>query len=241
MLLGGVVGIGVLAFVSHPWLEELSRKHQLPAYGLGRFTRRKQSYRNLLGLILIMFGIYFVDSLGFLRLLKTPLYMESAWLSPDFDVRMFIAWTHVIAALVAGVLYASLRERPLFLWIFGIFALTHLQYSIHIRTNPTNAVLLMPVLYALAVSLYTVVNFVIWADISTPDTISLNSALGVALSGWTATFLSTGLAIRWGESLSLERHIQIVDSLATLFFLGMLLLAYFYPFHDKRRLHHETK
>ena len=176
-----------------------------------------------------MFGIYFVDSLGFLRLLKTPLYMQSAWQSPDFDVRLFIAGAHVVGALVAGVLYSSLHQRPLFLWIFGIFALTHLQYSFHIRLESANAVLSMPMLYALAVSLYTVVNFAIWADISTPDTISLNSALGVALSGWTATFLSTALALRWQDSISLERHIQIVDSLAMLFFLVMLVLAFLHP------------
>lgn len=175
-----------------------------------------------------------MDSLGFLRLLKTPLYMQSAWQSPELDLRLFIACTHVVGALVAGVLYSNLRVRPLFLWIFGIFALTHLQYSFHIRLESANAVLSMPMLYALGVSLYTVVNFAIWADISTPDTISLNSALGVALSGWTATFLSTGLAIRWGESLSLERHIQVVDSLAMVFFLAMLLLAFLRPAQSQR-------
>ena len=86
----------------------------------------------------------------------------------------------------------------------------------------------MPMLYALAVSLYTVVNFAIWADLSTSDTISLNSALGVALSGWTATFLSTGLAIFWqGRGLTLERHIQIVNAMAMLLFIVMLVLAFF--------------
>ena len=93
----------------------------------------------------------------------------------------------MVGALVAGVLYSSLHQRPLFLWILGIFTLTHLQYSIHIRTQATSAALSLLMLYALAVSLYTVVKFAIWADISTPDTICLNSALGVALSGRTAT------------------------------------------------------
>jgi len=229
MLIGGVTGVGILALIRHPWIERLACQHELPAFAHGRFVRQGQADKRMLGLVAVMFGIYFVDSLGFLRLLKTPLYMTGAWQSPDFDIRLFIAGTHVIGALVAGVLYSSLRTRPLFLWIFGIFALTHLQYSFHIRTGAENNVLSMPMLYALAVSLYTVVNFAIWADLSTPDTISLNSALGVALSGWTATFLSTGLAIAWGDNLSLERHIQVVDSLAMIFFLGMLLLAYFYP------------
>ena len=227
MLLSGAVGVGILAFIRHPWLDTLAHQYEHPAFAQGRFVRQGRADHRTLGLIAIMFCIYFVDSLGFLRLLKTPLYMTSAWQSPDFDIRLFIAVTHVIGALVAGVLYSSLRTRPLFLWIFGIFALTHLQYSLHIRVGAGNTVLSMPMLYALAVSLYTVVNFAIWADLSTPDTICLNSALGVALSGWTATFLSTGLAIAWGEHMSLERHIQVVDSLAMLLFLLMLILAYF--------------
>lgn len=227
MLAGGTAGVGILAFIRHSWLEVLARQHELPEFAHGRFVRQGRADKRMLGLVVIMFGVYFVDSLGFLRLLKTPLYMANAWQSPDLDIRLFIAGTHVIGALIAGVLYSSLRTRPLFLWIFGIFALTHLQYSFHIRVGAENTVLSMPMLYALAVSLYTVVNFSIWADLSTPDTISLNSALGVALSGWTATFLSTGLAIAWGERLSLERHIQVVDSLAMLFFLAMLLLTVF--------------
>ncbi len=176
-----------------------------------------------------MFGVYFVDSLGFLRLLKTPLYMQSAWQSPELDARLLIGGMHVAGALAAGALYSALNLRHLFYWIFGIFALTHLQYSFHIRLTGSAGVLSMPMLYALAVSLYTVVNFALWADLSTPETVSVNAALGVALSAWTATFLSTALAIRWQEALPLERHIQIVDSLAILFFLAMLAMAFFRP------------
>ena len=227
MLLGGVIGMGLLAFARHPWLDVLANQQLKPAFALGRFTRRRLTRWHIPGLILIMFGIYFVDSLGFLRLLNTPIYMTSAWQSPDFDTRAFIAVIHVIGALAAGALYPALRERSLFLWIFGTFMLAHLQYSFHIQTGSVNAVLSMPMLYALAVSLYTVINFAVWADLSTPDTISLNSALGVALSGWTATFLSTSLAISWSERLPLDLHIRIVNSLAMLFFLAMLMLSFF--------------
>ena len=81
-------------------------------------------------------------------------------------------------------------------------------------------------LYATAVSLYTVVNFAVWADISTPDTIPLHSALGVALSGWLATFLSTALALQWqAGGMELEPHLRAVDALALLFFVGLLVLA----------------
>jgi hypothetical protein len=88
--------------------------------------------------------------------------------------------------------------------------------------------LAMPMLYAMAVSLYTVVNFAIWADVSTPETISMNTSYGVALSGWTATFLSTALAIQWQENgLPLEQHLQIVDALAMLFFLALIGISFF--------------
>lgn len=235
MLAGGVIGMGALAFAHHRWLDALADQHLRPEFALGRFTRLGLSKWRIPGLILIMFGIFFVDSLGFLRLLKTPMYMDNAWQSSDFNTRAFIAVIHVIGALAAGALYPALRERSLFLWIFGTFALTHLQYNFHIQTGSMNAVLSMPMLYALAVSLYTVINFAVWADLSTPDIIPLNSALGVALSGWTATFLSTSLAIYWGESLPLDLHIRIVNSLAMLFFLAMLLLAFFEPVRFSKR------
>jgi MFS family permease len=227
---GGTLLTGVLAFARHPWLDQLARQHRLPAFGRGRFTGRPSGQRShLLILIVAMFAIYFVDSLGFLRLLKTPVYMQSAWQSPDINVRLFIAAVHVAGALAAGILYTALSERHLFLWVFGIFALAHLQYSFDIRLGSgPGAALSMPMLYALAVSLYTVLNFALWADLSTPDTICMRSALGVALSGWTATFLSTALAIYLqGAGVSLERHVQIVDALAMLFFTAALTLAFF--------------
>jgi MFS family permease len=229
----GSLGMGVLTFIHHPWLEALAKQHEDPRFALGRFIHHREGEvprpsRRIRGLILIMFGIYFVDSLGFLRLLKIPGFMEGTWQSPLITDRIFISVVHVVGALIAGVLYSALSERQLFTWILGLFALTHLQYSLHIRaTGSAQVNLSMPMLYALAVSLYTVVNFAIWADLSTPETISMNSALGVALSAWTATFLSTGLAIYWqGKGLILSRHIQIVDSLAALLFLGMLILAF---------------
>ena len=195
-----------------------------------RSRRRSSGLRTRLApLIAAMFAIYFIDSLSFLRLLKTPAYMHSAWQSPDLHVRLFIAVVHVAGALAAGILYTALSERHLFLWIFGIFALAHLQYSFDIRLGlGPGATLSMPMLYALAVSLYTVLNFALWADLSTPDTICMRSALGVALSGWTATFLSTALAIYLqGVGVSLEQHIQIVDALAMLFFTAALTFTFF--------------
>jgi MFS family permease len=229
----GLISLGGLAFVKTPITARLAEQHKQPEFWFGRYTRRSLGgkaaiNRKVLIMIILMFGIYFVDSLGFLRLLATPVYMDSAWQSPQLAPRLFIGVTHVIAALIAGVLYTALNERGLLFWIFGIFAMTHLMYTLNGRMDSNLAPpLAMPMLYAMADSLYTVVNFAIWADVSTPETISINTSYGVALSGWTATFLSTALAIRWQESgMPLERHLQIVDALSMLFFLALITLSF---------------
>jgi hypothetical protein len=91
----------------------------------------------------------------------------------------------------------------------------------------TAASLGVPALYATAVSLYTVVNFALWTDFSTPVTAPWLTAVGVALSGWAATFLSTALAIQWQTSgVPLETHLRAVNALAQVFFLAMLVVAF---------------
>jgi MFS family permease len=234
IMLLGLIGLGGLTFIKNPITTHLAEQHKQPNFWFGRYTRRNLNSKKLINqkvlmMIILMFGIYFVDSLGFLRLLATPAYMNSAWQSPQLTTRLFIGVTHVIAALIAGVLYTALTERGLLFWIFGIFAMTHLMYTLNGRMDSNLAPpLAMPMLYAMAVSLYTVVNFAIWADVSTPKTISVNTSYGVALSGWTATFLSTALAIRWQEGgMPLERHLQIVDALSMLFFLALIVLSFF--------------
>jgi MFS family permease len=232
LMAAGTIGLGMLAFLRIGFIDRLASQHKQPEFGRGRFIVTEPDGNDrirgsLLLLIILMFGIYFVDSLGFLRLADTPFFFDSAWQSPETGPRLAIGIAHVLAAMVAGVLYSALNEKELFLWIFGIFAMVHLMYTFTARsTQIGEAPLIMPVLYAVAVSLYTVVNFALWADISTPRTISRNTSVGVALSGWTATFLSTALALRMAE-IPLETHLRIVDSLAMLFFLLVLLLIYF--------------
>jgi uncharacterized membrane protein YidH (DUF202 family) len=223
-----LLALGFLAFVKPPFVDQLAQQHRMPRFHRGRFVDRHDHVRrDLVGLIVLMFGIYFVDSLGFLRLLDTPLLIESAWQSPRYNVRVMIGIVHVVAALVGGVLYDALEVRRLFYWIFGIFALVHLLYTMSLRTATSAPALIMPVLYAWGVSLYTVVNFAVWADISTPRTIGRNAAIGVALSGWAATFMSTALSIWWqNNGMSLERHLNIVNALAILFLLALIIQAY---------------
>jgi MFS family permease len=234
IMLVGSVSIGVLSFKKLAFMEKLARQHIRPEFAVGRFVRQDQEgspriSRRLLVLILLMFGIFFIDSLGFLRIIKTPVYVDTAWGSPELGTHIFIGGTHVVAALIAGVLYSALDAKGFFLWIFGLFAMVHLMYGLNNQISPgEDAALGTPMLYAIAVSLYTVLNFAIWADVSTPHTISRNAALGVALSGWTATFISTALAIAWRSGgMSLGRHLNIVAAFSLLFFVGMLVLSFF--------------
>lgn len=230
LLLGIVVALASVGrtFVAQ-WVNELAQNHRLARFGKGRFLRsRAYSPRQFWGFVALMFGIFFVDSLGFLRIIDTPVLVDGTWQSATLTPRLTIGLAHVVTALIAGVLYTYLNRRHLFYWIFGIFALTHLTYTFRVWLLPetTSLSLGAPTLYATAVSLYTVVNFAIWADFSTPQTISRNTAVGVALSGWTATFLSTALAIQWQSSgVPLEQHLRTVNSVAQLFFLGLIVAA----------------
>lgn len=238
LMLPGTVAFGILAFAPLPFMRQLAQQHRQPEYAWGRFVRRQADGRltvdrRVIVVVALMFGIFFVDSLGFLRLLDTPIYIESSWQSPLLGVRLFIASVHVAAALIGGVLYSRLHENSLFVWIFGIFALVHFMYRLDARLGGS-AALGMPMLYAIAVSLYTVVNFAIWADLSTPANISFNTALGVSLSGWTATFLSTAVAIQFQfAGMPLETHLQIVNGLALLFFVLLLFILFVSPAQRK--------
>lgn len=139
---------------------------------------------------------------------------------------MTIAAAHVVAAFVGGTLYGALGERALLAWVLGAFVLVHLGYQFDAQLGLGDGRALgIPILYAVAVSLYTVVTFAVWADLSTPDTIGLHAALGVAASAWTATFLATALALRWAAAgVPFERHVALVNGVALPAFLVLLVV-----------------
>ncbi len=247
VMLPGVLVMAVLVFARLPLLNVLAQQHHLPEFGNGRLLCEDDRgiFRlryNPIGLLVIMFVVYFIDSLGFLRLLEMPLYMQFAWQSTEPNIHLFIAITHVISALAGGILYSVLPERRLFLWVFAFFALAQLQYIFHTRFGSNDyAPLVMPMLYAIAVSLYTVINFAIWADMATPQTISFTSASGVAFSGWAATFLSTALAILLQDrGLSFEKHFEMVSAVSSVSFLILLLWSYLrglvQPFQTRKKV-----
>lgn len=233
VMVPGTLLLALLAMTNFPGSNVLAYNHLNRTYGQGRFVQNSlqadHSFNwRLFVLIAIMFSIYFVDSLGFLRLVGEPIYMNTAWQSPDPGVRLAIGLSHVFGALIAGVLYTNLNDRGIFLWVLGIFALVHFGYSFSLSGDGSTGVALgLPLLYALTVSMYTVVSFAIWSDISTPKNITRNTAIGVALSGWTATFLSTSLAIYWQtRGMPLDEHFRIVQAIALVFFVLILVILF---------------
>jgi MFS family permease len=145
-MVAGAAVLGVAAFKSNPVVIALSQQYASPEFGRGRFVRKAcgQIDRRFVGIVVLMFGIYFIDSLGFLRIIRTPIYLNTAWQSPEADMRLFIGITHVAGAAIAGIFYSVLRTRSLFLWVFGIFSLVHLLYAFHARFTPgSGATILM--------------------------------------------------------------------------------------------------
>jgi MFS family permease len=235
----GILVLAVLSFVRVERLDVLldTLGSQYETYGTGRFCAgtpiRARSLAFIVPVVL-MFGVFFIDSLGFLRIIDTPALLLSSWQSPTVSTRLFIASAHVVGAVMAGVIYANYSLSRIFLWTFALFALTHVMYTSDLRfaevfptiadsgTSPLN-----PALYAVAVSFYTTLNFALWPDLSTPKTIGTHAAIGIGVAGWFATFASTSLALYFqATELTLLSHLNVVQALSLLLVLGLVIGLY---------------
>jgi MFS family permease len=235
----GVLVLAVLASgrvrVLRDLVDRLSTQHH--EFGMGRFCRDRTVStrgRSFWAPVLLMFGVFFVDSLGFLRIIETPVLILSSWQSPDLTTRLLIAAVHVLGAFMAGVLYVNFDRNGLFLWVFALFALTHVLYTSDLRiasvfpgvARDTPSVV-NPLFYALAVSFYTTLNFALWPDLSTAETVGTRSAIGVGMAGWLATFLSTAVALYFDSTaVTLLTHLNLVNALAILLLVGLGMSLY---------------
>jgi MFS family permease len=206
------------------------------AHGAGRFVRppARPSASVFWGLVAVMFAVFFIDSLGFLRIIEAPTYILSSWQSPETGPRLFIAVTHLVGAAMAGVLYMGFGRRWLIVWILGLFAFTHLLYTSHILVGPAgmDPPLVLPLFYVLAVSFYTTLNFALWPDLSSAQDIGMRTALGVGIAGWLASFLSTALALAsTSAGVSLLTHLRYVNALALLLAVGVPTALYVARMH----------
>jgi hypothetical protein len=181
-----------------------------------------------------MFGVFFVDSLGFLRIIDTPALLLSSWQSPALSTRLLIAAAHVVGAAMAGVIYVNFELERVFLWTFALFALTHVLYTSDLRLAATFPTLvtgtpspLNPMFYAAAVSFYTTLNFALWPDLSTAASVGTHSAVGIGVAGWLATFLSTALSLYFAAAdLTLLSHLNVVQALSLLLLFGLAVGLY---------------
>lgn len=214
----GTIGLAALTVGLGPLgqlVDRLSTHAARPDYGRGRFSGPGADRRLVIAAGLL-FIVFFVDSLGFMRLVESP-FVTSSWQSSELLDRGTLIGAHAVGALVGGILYSTFDERFLWPWIFGIFGLVAMTYVLDVRLGAFSQALAMPILYAVAVSLYTVITFALWPDLSTPDTITRNVAVGVAISGWAATFASTALALVWRSSgMDLDRHLSMVAAVSLL-------------------------
>jgi hypothetical protein len=172
-----------------------------------------------------MFAVFFLDSFGFLRILDTPALALASWQSPVYATRVSIALAHIVSAGAAAVIYTYFRKGVLFTWVVGIFALTHLLYLFD-SADPSGA-LAAPLLYAGAVSFYTVITFALWADCSDARTVPWRTAVGVGVAGWSATFLSTAAVMVSNTYLTRTTHFRLTSALSLLFLVVVAGFVYF--------------
>ena len=216
-------------------LADLGTQHR--AFGRGRFCHPERVRTRSLAFavpVVLMFGVFFVDSLGFLRIVDTPSLLLSSWQSPALSTRLLIAAAHVVGAVMAGVIYTNFSLSRIFLWTFALFALSHVAYTSDLRLAAVFPSLasgagspLNPALYAVAVSFYTTLNFALWPDLSTADSIGTHAAIGVGVAGWLATFTSTGLALYFqAADLTLLTHLNVVQALSLLLLVGVAVGLY---------------
>lgn len=235
----GLLVLGLLSFGRHERIETLRSDlgSQYRSFGTGRFSHPEPIGTRSLAFmvpVILMFGVFFIDSLGFLRIIDTPSLLLSSWQSPDLSMRVFIAVAHVVGALMAGVIYVNFSLSRVFLWTFALFALTHVMYTSDLRLAAVFPSLaqggmspLNPAFYAVAVSFYTTLNFAIWPDLSTARTIGTHSAIGIGVAGWLATFSSTALALYFQSAdLTLLTHLNVVQALSLLLLFGLAVGLY---------------
>ena len=231
VMIPGAAVLGIVSFRRFDFVAKLARQHE--HFGVGRFSRpdpvQTASFA-FWGPLILMFSVFFIDSLGFLRIIESPAYISTSWQSTDVGVRLFIAITHIVGAAMAGVLYTVFDRRWIWGSVLALFAFTHLLYTFHLGTAPAgiDPPLALPLFYVLAVSFYTTLNFALWPDLSTASNIGLHTGLGVGIAGWLASFLSTSLALySEGAGLTLLEHLRFVNALALLLAVAFPVTLYF--------------
>ncbi|MBD3351109.1 MAG: hypothetical protein GF364_06450 [Candidatus Lokiarchaeota archaeon] len=190
---------------------------------VGRFTKDKETYHSFIYIVILMFGVYFVDSFGFLRVINEDMIIDVTW-HGDIYIKLLIGFTHLFSALIMGVIYQKYNEKIVFLCALIGFVIGDFLFSLY----PTGILLYITAsIYCATVSFYTINSFMAWSDISTENNISKHAGIGVGIGGWLSSFLSTTITTFLFETLTgtsgFARHLQISGVIAVLFLVFSIL------------------
>jgi hypothetical protein len=173
--------------------------------------------------VLLMFGVYFVDSFGFLRIAKQD-FFQILW-HGVFGVKMYLGISHLIAAVIMGYIYQKKKHLgPIIVFISALcgFVLCDFLFS----SDPTGPLLyITSYLYCATVSFYTINSFTVWSDISTSKNISSRAGIGIGIGGWLSSFLSTSLTEQLLISLPGDDGYRIHLMLSGVIAIGFLVIA----------------
>ncbi len=190
---------------------------------VGEKPYRDYNFRNT---FIVLTLVLFVDSFGFIRIVMgTDDFAAITW-HGGFSMLAYIGIVHVISALVFGRIYD--RKNPLFMMqislilFFAADLLFALFYGIpHLQMLLAYAFVLF---YASAVSIYTIVYITLIADLVTKETMGNRYGVYIAVVGWIASFISTGISLALFNLISTRVHIILaaILSLVTLALLKIL-------------------
>ncbi|WP_299235636.1 MFS transporter [Natronomonas sp.] len=201
------------------------------APGSGLSTTTTTTTATVVAGVVLLFGAFFVDSLGFVRIVEASRFVDASWQSPDAGTRGLIASVHVVGGLAAGVAYAKADHRWLFAAAFALFAAAQFLYAYDaVVGGPAVLATLLSLVYVLAVSCYTTVAFALWPDLATPGAVGRYTAVGIGVGGWLATFASTAVALASERSqLPLGGHLLVVAAVSV----GFLCLTAWLLYGDR--------
>jgi hypothetical protein len=139
--------------------------------------------------VIVMFGIFFIDSFGFLRIIGESTIFYVTWYG-DLGTRFGFAIAHLSAALLMGYLYQKKGPKIVSLATLLGFVIVDSLWALY----PSNGLMIVTSwMYCAVVSFYTINTIALWADISEEKNVSSRTAIGIGVCLWLASFMSTAI------------------------------------------------
>ena len=177
-------------------------------------------------ILFLMFGVYFIDSFGFLRVIHQNELMQFTW-HGLYEIKILLGVTHFVTAISMGFLYKKYGYWIVFLASFALFFIADLLFSFY----PMGILLIITsMVYCSTVSFYTVNSFALFADCSTKKDMYKRAGIGIGVGGWLSSFLSTMLTVELFEMTSgvegFRLHLLITSIIAAVFLILTIFTLY---------------